>query len=555
MRIVVFLSIASIGVLAGRALAQPVIDNGGVVNASGYQTTLAPDSVFVIFGSGMGPASLVNAPSPNYPSSLDGTSITFTPAAGGAAISAKMIYTVDTQVAGFLPSSVAPGTYKVTVTYSDQTSAAQSVTVAARSFGIATSNSAGTGGAQATIGDVNNGISLVRLTSGSVKFGGYTWTLSPAHPGDELVLWGTGGGADEANDAGGTSGDQTKAGDFSVTVDGTRIVPLYAGASSGYPGLWQINFVLPSTIAADCFAYLQVSAGGQLSNGATIAIAAPGQSSCSSAIPAATLATLDSGTGTVTMAGLNIGQVEPGAGSQATVGGVINRYTVAEFLIPYSGPKVGACNILQETYPANGKEPSAPDATLDAGVLTISGTGLPSQPVSKIANPLGPVYNSQVPVTDGGTYTLSGAGGTEVGPFKTSATFPASFSVTNFSSLSTVDRSQPLTVNWTGSGFNQVEIAINTTILTSTTTQAVIVTCPVPASLGTYTVPAAALAYLLASPTVAGLQVTAETTTGGTTSAESTTDPNTVIPLVSGGLVDFGGFGTYIDFSATPTIH
>jgi hypothetical protein len=118
-----------------------------------------------------------------------------------------------------------------------------------------------------------------------------------------------------------------------------------------------------------------------------------------------------------------------------------------------------------------------------------------------------------------------------------------------------VDRSQPLTVNWTGSGFNQVEIAINTTILTSTTTQAVIVTCPVPASLGTYTVPAAALAYLLASPTVAGLQVTAETTTGGTTSAESTTDPNTVIPLVSGGLVDFGGFGTYIDFSATPTIH
>jgi uncharacterized protein (TIGR03437 family) len=546
MRIVVFLSIASIGVLAGRALAQPVIDNGGVVNASGYQTTLAPDSVFVIFGSGMGPASLVNAPSPNYPSSLDGTSITFTPAAGGAAISAKMIYTVDTQVAGFLPSSVAPGTYKVTVTYSDQTSAAQSVTVAARSFGIATSNSAGTGGAQATIGDVNNGISLVRLTSGSVKFGGYTWTLSPAHPGDELVLWGTGGGADEANDAGGTSGDQTKAGDFSVTVDGTRIVPLYAGASSGYPGLWQINFVLPSTIAADCFAYLQVSAGGQLSNGATIAIAAPGQSSCSSAIPAATLATLDSGTGTVTMAGLNIGQVEPGAGSQATVGGVINRYTVAEFLIPYSGPKVGACNILQETYPANGKEPSAPDATLDAGVLTISGTGLPSQPVTKIANPLGPVYNSQVPVTDGGTYTLSGAGGTEVGPFKTSATFPASFSV---------DRSQPLTVNWTGSGFNQVEIAINTTILTSTTTQAVIVTCPVPASLGTYTVPAAALAYLLASPTVAGLQVTAETTTGGTTSAESTTDPNTVIPLVSGGLVDFGGFGTYIDFSATPTIH
>jgi uncharacterized protein (TIGR03437 family) len=555
MRISVFLSIVLAGVLAGRALAQPVISNGGIVNASGYQTTLAPDSVFVIFGSAMGPASLASAPAPNYPSSLDGTSVTLTPAAGGAAISAKIVYTTATQVAGFLPSSVAPGTYKVTVTYSDQTSAAQSVTVAARSFGVATSNSAGTGGAQATIGNVNSGISLVRMTSGSVKFGGYTWTLSPAHPGDELVLWGTGGGADTANDAGGTSGDQTKAGDFSVTVDGTRIVPLYSGASSGYPGLWQINFALPPTIPADCFANLQVSAGGQLSNGVTIAIAAPGESSCSSTISPATLATLDSGTGTVTMAGLNIGQLEPGAGSLATVGGVINQYTVAEFLIPYSGPKVGACNILQETYPANGKEPSAPDATLDAGVLTISGTGLPAQPVTKIANPLGPVYNSQVPVTDGGTYKLSGAGGTQVGPFTISATYPTSFSVTNLSSLSTVDRSQPLTVDWTGSGFNQVEIAINTTILTSTTTQAVIVTCPVPASLGTYTVPAAALAYLLPSATVAELQVTALTTTGGTTSAESTTDPNSVIPLVSGGLVDFGGFGTYIDVLASPTVH
>jgi tetrahydromethanopterin S-methyltransferase subunit F len=41
----------------------------------------------------------------------------------------------------------------------------------------------------------------------------------------------------------------------------------------------------------------------------------------------ATLSKLDSGTGTVTMAGLVIGQVFLGAGTpaQATVGGVINR--------------------------------------------------------------------------------------------------------------------------------------------------------------------------------------------------------------------------------------
>jgi uncharacterized protein (TIGR03437 family) len=125
--------------------------------------------------------------------------------------------------------------------------------VVARSFGIATANSAGNGTAQATIGNVNQGLSLTRFTTGSVAFGGYTWTLTPAHPGDTLVFWGTGGGANQANDAGGTSGDQTAAGKFVVNVGGTAITPLYAGAVSGDPSLWQINFTLPSTVAPNCF--------------------------------------------------------------------------------------------------------------------------------------------------------------------------------------------------------------------------------------------------------------------------------------------------------------
>jgi hypothetical protein len=63
--------------------AQPVIAANGVVNASGYQTRLAPNAVFVIFGTGMGPASLATASAP-YPESLGGTSVSLTPAGGGA---------------------------------------------------------------------------------------------------------------------------------------------------------------------------------------------------------------------------------------------------------------------------------------------------------------------------------------------------------------------------------------------------------------------------------------------------------------------------------------
>jgi uncharacterized protein (TIGR03437 family) len=182
--------------------AQPTIKTASVLNASGYQNKLAPNTVFVIFGSGLGPATLVAAPSTDYPLTLSGSSVTFTPAAGGAAVNARMVYVLAGQVAGLLPSSISPGTYAVRVTYNGATSAPQNVTVVARSFGIAAANSAGSGPAQATIRNVNNGVSLVRFTPGSTSFNGFNWTLGPSHPGDTLVFWGTGGGADPANDSG-----------------------------------------------------------------------------------------------------------------------------------------------------------------------------------------------------------------------------------------------------------------------------------------------------------------------------------------------------------------
>ncbi len=541
----------------------PAITPGGIVNATGYQTTLAPDTVFVIFGSNLGPAALQSAPGPGYPTSYAGTSIAFTPTTGGAAIPAKLVYTSAGIVAGLLPSSIAPGTYNVTVGYNSQTSTPQSVTVAARSFGIATSNSAGTGEAQATIANVNGGLSLVRLTSGSVAFSGYTWTLTPAHPGDTVVLWGTGGGADPANDTGGSSGDQTAAGNFSVNVDGTAITPLYAGASPGYPGLWQINFTLPATIAADCFATVQVSAGGQLSNLVTIAIAPAGQSSCSSTISAATLSKLDNG-GNIVMAGLVVGRTTSIIGSSTTitesVGGVFNQYTAAGFLIPYSGPKVGACMVMQEQYAAGASEPSGPTALLNAGTLKVTGPSLNAS-IPTFNGPNGPAYIESVAsgtLQNGATYTLTGSGGTQIGPFSATATMPTSFTVTNLSSLTVINRAQPLTVNWTGSGFDEVHIIIIGDILTTTATQAVSISCVAPAGAGTYTIPAAAMAYLPA--VVAGSQnsgqigISASPSVGGTTSAESSTSTLLTPPLVAGGTVDFGAFSSFIEYVVSATI-
>jgi uncharacterized protein (TIGR03437 family) len=544
--------------------AQPTINAGGIVNVSGYQATLAPDTVFVIFGSGMGPATIATASAPNYPATLSGTSISFTPASG-APVTAKIVYTLAGQVAGLLPSSITPGTYAVRVTYNSATSAPQNVTVVARSFGIATANSAGTQTAQATIGNVNGGLSLTRFTSGSVAFGGYTWTLTPAHPGDTLVLWGTGGGADPANDTGGSSGDQTAAGNFVVNVGGTPITPLYAGSASGYPGLWQINFMLPANITTDCFVQVQVSAGGQLGNSVTIPIAAAGQATCStSGFGQSTLSSLDAG-GSVTFAGMTVGRSTSYSATGTStvtelVGGPFSKYSAGEWLIPFSGPKVGPCLILDETYPASAKEPSYPDAFLDAGAqLTVSGSGLTgNRSVPKIQGTTG-IYSVTLPngtLVNGGTYTLAGTGGTQVGAFTATTTMPSSFSVTNLSSITAVNRTQPLTVNWTGSGFDQVFVRVQSDILTTATTHEVIVSCSVPAAPGTYTIPAAALAYLLPVSGGSNIGVFSVTTGSsvGTATAESAAVQTLTPPLVSGGQMDFGTFGAFIYIGQSVTV-
>ncbi|HUB78476.1 MAG TPA: hypothetical protein VMB03_06760 [Bryobacteraceae bacterium] len=510
------------------------IASGGIVNALGYQNKLAPDTVFVIFGSNLGPASLV-AGSPNYQDSLGGTTISFKPVGGGAAISAKIVYTVASQVAGLLPSSITPGDYAVTVSYNSLTSQPQTVTVVARSFGIATSNSAGNGTAQATIGNVNGGLSLTRFTSGSTASGGYTWALTPAHPGDTVVLWGTGGGADPANDAGGTSGDQTAAGNFQVLIGGRQIVPLYAGASSGYPGLWQINFTLPADIGADCFAQAQVSAGGELSNIVNVPIAAVGQPTCSDAsTPAAALAALDAGNN-VNVGGFAIAEITSSI-TQETASGAVFSFTPAEWITLNSGPLFGACRVYDRTYLTSGRDPGSPSSSLDAGAsLSLSGPNLPAGfGMGKIATVYGPVYsNSPAAGTwTGGDYKLTGSGGTQVGPFSVSTAFPGAFTVSNWGDITTIDRSNPLQLIWTGSNFSNVVIVLSTTVVSGSTQHLTTINCTVPGAPGSYTIPAAALGYLSAAG--------ASGSSSGTLSVQGTNQGTFTANLSGGGQLDIG---------------
>jgi hypothetical protein len=417
------------------------------------------------------------------------------------------------------------------------------VTVVTRSFGIATANSYGNGTAQATIANINGGVSLTRFTAGSLTFEGNTWTLSPAHPGDTIVLWGTGGGADAQNDTGGSSGDQTAAGNFIVTVGTLQITPQYAGTSFGYPGLFQINVKLPTDIETDCFTTVTVSASGEVSNTVVIPIAAAGQTSCTDpATPPSVLSKLDSGAN-INMGAFALAKVTSQAITQETSSGGVLSLTPTEWTILNSGPVFGACRLYDRTYPQNGKDPGSPDAFLNAGTrLALSGPNLAAgSGLGVTTTATGPFYAGPLSLGTlaSGSYTMSGTGGADVGPFSSTSVFPSGFTATNFSSITTVNRTQPLTFTWTGTGIDQVGIIITSSLTAAGRVHITTLNCTVPSAPGTYTVVPAALANLLPAATT-GTAFGVISVTGINTQGKFTANLN------KGGQLDIGTFWSEI---------
>jgi hypothetical protein len=198
--------------------------------------------------------------------------------------------------------------------------------------------------------------------------------------------------------------------------------------------------------------------------------------------------------------------------------------------------------VLDTTNPP-AKAPYLPDKYLDAGTVTVSGPNLPSgTTVPKSITQIGPSYDfmaaTGTTLADGGTYTISGNGGTEVGPFTVSATLPQSFVVTNWDAITVINRANALTVNWSGTGIDTVVISATGQKINET----VIVSCVVAANLGTFSIPQGALALLFPTQ-IAVLTVTATTVIPGTAAPFRTTVQTLVPNLVGGGQVKYGAVG------------
>jgi hypothetical protein len=261
--------------------------------------------------------------------------------------------------------------------------------------------------------------------------------------------------------------------------------------------------------------------------------------------------------GDITFAGFSLSKLTTSVGTNESIGGTFDAFTPAAWNIPYSSTQIDKCYVYELTF-SGANSPSAPSLSMDAGKITLAGPGLPggSIIVPEIqAGTLGPAYQaSSLTLVDGATYTLSGAGGTQVEAFsKVSATLPNNFT-SNVLTISSIDRTKPLPITWTGTGFDNVDIGVVTTTLSGGTVTLVVVTCVVPASLGTYSIPAAALSKLSAVTAPLGsLSATTAPAIQGTAASRfigTSLTPN----LVGGGKITYGDFTASFTVQHTVTV-
>lgn len=472
---------------------------------------IAQGSIFTVYGSNLGPASLVQASALPLPTTagLAGTSITIT--AGGTTVTAPMLYTSSGQVAAVLPSNTPVGSGGLTLTYNGL-SGSTPITVVASNFGISTVNESGSGPAVVTFPNY----SVVSNTNS-------------AKPGDTLILWGTGLGPlpSGSSDASGAAGPLGITPAIQVFVGGVAAQVLYAGRTPTAVGLDQINFVVPATAPTGCNVSIIVqttSPASTTSNGPTMSLASADGVACSDPtqiIPESYL----------TKSGLKT--VYASLTQQALVtfpNGVATTTTSASATAAFfqfsqtqlaaaagsanAEPSLGSC--LTGIVTGSGGSAGAPMATyLNGGTsVTLSAPSGTSVMLASANTPAGIVYqnNNVTTAIPGGNWNFSNSGGSDVSALSFGFPLPAPVSWTNQAALTStsIPRAQPLTITWSGGDANgYVDILGQAAVGTqASTSYTYYFDCSSPTSTGQFTVPPSVMLGMpVGSDAFASLQV------------------------------------------------
>jgi uncharacterized protein (TIGR03437 family) len=536
--------VLTLGLFAAVAYAQPVV--GGVTNAASYSlsplpnSSIAQGSFFAIFGTGLGPTAAAFWNPYPLPTTLGDASVKV--AVGSFSGQAFLYFASSGQINAIMPSAAPTGSGTITVTNSGQSSAAWPITVVGSSFGAFALNQAGSGPAIVT----DAGYNLNNLTH-------------TATPGQPMILWGTGLGPLPDPSTEGTvppcpSGCDLRGSNLSVTVwVGTQQATVsYAGRAPNYSGEDEIVFTVPETSAAQdvqgCYVQIAVQTGPPggaqvVSNFTSLSVDANG-ATCSDpdGVNIADISGVLSTKGSANVAAISL----LSNFLNLTVGGVLNLQwdndsvnanigTFKQNVLNESqgftlSPSANNCTVSAfRGYPPPSDPALALETYLDAGsALSAKDPGGVTQPVDKNASGNGygglvggstiqnllmgggspPFYLNSSNAISAGTYTVTAPGGTAVGAFSASidvSSGAAAFAWTNQKTVATsaIDRTQPLTITWTGgdpNGFVDIT-AIGSTATSSAGPQAgvtpgTLIECLVPASAGTFTIPPFVLSAL-----------------------------------------------------------
>lgn len=485
-----------------------VLNNYSYIPASLPHHGIAQGSIFVIFGTGLADTStgLQNVP---LRTNLEGVSAAVT--VGGVTRPVILYYVTPTQVAGILPSNTPAGTGTITVTNNGRTSAAAPIRVVQSAFGIMTLD--GTGSGPAAVFDAAN-----RLLGPD----------NATHPGDIVVFYGTG--------AGPAAGDETVAqpqvnlADVPILVEigGKPATVLYHGRTA-FPGLDQINVVLPSDTPTGCAVPVSISSRTYVSNFITIPVVASGTqcsplegSSVGPDITDAQLRRWSSErqftTGNFGLQRQRVYSLSQGADGLITRTVITRDLATGSFLrftgdlewlfrsTSYLAPVVGACTVtLVPSNPVANVLGQHMDAGGSVSVTGPSG----SRTILRLTAPVGFVsYSAELgdgrPANylDAGEYTVAGVGGRDIGGFSGRIVLAPELEWTNRISLEAIQRSEGATVTWSGgdpSGIVTIQgqsLVASGTQLTGATFQ-----CFARNADGRFTIPATVLLTLPASET------------------------------------------------------
>jgi uncharacterized protein (TIGR03437 family) len=178
--------------------------------------------------------STASASTTTWPQTLGGTTVTVTDSTG-AQLPAGILYASPTQVNYQVPANAAAGVGKVTIT-AGGTAVTGTVNIAATYPGIFKSTADGLAAGQ----------TVTASGAASVTTAPVSLAAGPVY----LVLYGTGIGTAAVT----------------ATIGGVNATVAYSGAQGTYPGLDQVNLLIPSSLAGKGKVTVVVTAAGKTSN-------------------------------------------------------------------------------------------------------------------------------------------------------------------------------------------------------------------------------------------------------------------------------------------------